>query len=152
MATPRSDVRVAAWELLLRVQVGLVVILDDELQQAAGLPLRWYDLLLELNRAPSRQLRMSELGERVVLSRTRVSRVVEELEHVGLVRREQDDEDRRSWFAVLTDEGRRRFRRAAPHYVHGIEKHFGQHLADAEASTMRDALQRVLAAAGGTMP
>ena len=95
---------------------------------------------------------MSELGERVELSRTRVSRVVEELEHVGLVRREQDDEDRRSWFAVLTDEGRRRFRRAAPHYVHGIEKHFGQHLADAEASTMRDALQRVLAAAGGTMP
>ena len=54
-------------------------------RRSCRLTLAWYDVLLELNSAPDRRLRMSDLGERVVLSRTRVSRVVDELERAGLV-------------------------------------------------------------------
>src|SRR5918994_6126227 len=97
-----------AWAAVLRVHARLVPRLDREMQAATGLPLAWYDVLLELHSAGDR-LRMSELGERVVLSRTRVSRIVDELERDGLVVREANPEDGRSSHALLTDEGRRRF-------------------------------------------
>jgi len=132
-----------AWGALLHVHAALVPALDRELQRAADLPLAWYDLLLELNAAPQRRLRMSELGQRVVLSRTRVSRLVDELAGAGLVRREAHPTDRRSAFAVLTEDGRRRFRAAAPVYLRGIEKHFTAHLDAGEVRTLAAALWRV---------
>src|SRR3954464_13862180 len=107
---PPVDQGVRAWGALLHVHAALVPVLDRELQRSVGLPLAWYDLLLELNAAPQRQLRMTELGRRVVLSRTRVSRLVDELAAAGLIRRQAHPTDRRSAFAVLTDEGRKRLR------------------------------------------
>ena len=91
-----------AWGGVLQVYARLVPIIDAELQVAAGISLTWYDLLLELNAATDRRLTMSELGERVVLSRSRVSRVVDELDAAGLVQREPHPQDRRSAYAVLT--------------------------------------------------
>lgn len=67
---------------------------------------------------------MTELGERVVLSRTRVSRIVDELVAAGLVCRQDNPDDRRSSFALLTDAGLARYRQAAPHYLRAIEQHF----------------------------
>ena len=96
--------------------------LDRELQAAHRLPLAWYDVLLELNSGPDRRLRMSELGERVTLSRTRVSRLVDEMSVAGLVRREANPDDRRSAYAVLTTKGRNVFRQAAPTYLGGIDR------------------------------
>src|SRR4051794_35957418 len=94
-----------AWGALLRVHAALVPILDRELQAAHRLSLAWYDVLLELNSAPDRRLRMSELGERVTLSRTRVSRLVDELTAAGLVARQANPDDRRSAFAAMTAAG-----------------------------------------------
>lgn len=133
-----------AWEALLRTYAALVPRLDRELQTTVGMPLTWYDVLLELYDTPDRRLRMSDLGERVVLSRTRVSRLVEEMSSVGLVRRDTNPDDRRSAYAVLTAEGLRRFRRAAPVYVRGIGRHFGGRLTMGELRTARDVLDRVL--------
>jgi DNA-binding MarR family transcriptional regulator len=140
-----EDERLAAWAALLRVHAAVVPRLERELA-TAGLPLSWYDVLLELNSAPDRRLRMTELGARVVLSRERVSRVVDELERAGLVRRERNPDDGRSLLAVVTDTGRERLRAAAPTYLAGIERHFGAHLRAAEARTVAAALSRVLAA------
>ena len=70
------------------------------------MPIGQYDVLLELNAAPGRRLRMQQLSDRVVLSRSRVSRVVDEMERAGLVRREPDPDDRRAAFAVITEDGR----------------------------------------------
>ena len=137
----------AAWAALLRVHAALVPVLERELAAAHRLPLSWYDVLLELNAAPRRRLRMSELGARVVLSRERVSRVVDELVRAGLVLREPNPDDRRSVFAVLTPAGRERLRAAAPDYLAGIERHFADHLTDEEAGVVTRALERVLAAA-----
>ncbi len=137
--------RVAPWAALLRVHAAVLPKLERALA-AQQMPLAWYDVLLELNAAPDRRLRMSELGARVVLSRERVSRVVDELERAGLVRRERNPDDRRSLFAVLTPEGRARLRAAAPVYLEGIERHYTSHLADEEIRVISVALQRVLEA------
>ena len=115
-----------AWGALLRVHAALVPMLDRELQAAHRLPLAWYDVLLELNSAPDRRLRMSELGERVTLSRTRVSRLVDELTAAGLV--DTRGKPRRSTVGLRSADraaAGRCFRQAAPTYLGGIREHFG---------------------------
>jgi DNA-binding MarR family transcriptional regulator len=144
---PAPTDRTSAWAALPRVHAALVPALERELAVAHQLALSWYDVLIELNSAPQRRLRMSELAARVVLSRERVSRVVDELARAGLVVRERKPDDKRSVFAVLTPAGRDRLRAAAPNYLSGIERHFTDHLSDAEAQTITAALRRVLAAA-----
>jgi DNA-binding MarR family transcriptional regulator len=120
--------------------------LDAELQTAHNLPLTWYDVLLELNAAHNRQLTMSELGRVAVVSRTRVSRVVDELVRSGLVERIANPADRRSAFARITLAGRARLRAAAPTYLAGIDRHFTSHLTEREAATVASALEKVLRA------
>ena len=136
----------AAWSALLRVHAALVPTLDAELQKTHNLPLTWYDVLLELNAAPERQLTMSQLGAVAVVSRTRVSRVVDELVRSGLVERVANPADRRSAFARITPAGRARLRAAAPTYLAGIDRHFTSHLTEREAATVASALEKVLRA------
>jgi DNA-binding MarR family transcriptional regulator len=140
-----DDERVGAWAALLRAHAAVVPKLERRLAEH-GMPLSWYDVLLVLNSAPGRRLRMSELGARAVLSRERVSRVVTELERAGLVVREANPDDGRSWFAAVTPSGRSRLRAAAPVYLAGIQEHVGRHLSDAEARAVTRALGRVVAA------
>jgi DNA-binding MarR family transcriptional regulator len=144
----RDDEGVAAWGALLRCHANLVGRLEQELQRARGLSLAWYDVLLVLNSAPDRRLRMTELGDRVVVSRTRVSRIVDEMVAAGLVTREPDPGDRRCWYAAITREGRSTLKRAAPVYLRGIEAHFSRHLSVEEKRVMRQGLERVLERSG----
>lgn len=136
----------AAWAALLRVHAALVPVLDQELQAAHKLPITWYDVLLELNAATGRQLTMSQLGAVAVVSRSRVSRVVDELVRAGLVERVPNPEDGRSAFARITAAGRTRLRAAAPTYLAGIERHFTSLLTAKEAETVAAALEKVLRA------
>ena len=145
MSDERTRLAVGAWAALLQVHAALVPRLDRALQQAAGLPLSWYDVLLELAAAPGRRLTMSELAQRVVLSRTRVSRIVDELAAAGLVSREDNPDDGRSAFAALTADGLARYRAAAPHYIAGIEREFAGGLTDGELASAGTALRKVLA-------
>jgi DNA-binding MarR family transcriptional regulator len=141
---------VRAWALLLRTHAALVPVLSRDLEAAGHLPLRHYDVLLELNAAPDRKLRMQELGNRVVLSRSQASRVVDELAVTGLACREPDPSDRRGAYAVLTDAGRNALRAAAPVYLAGIAEHFTDHLTRDEVSALQQGLTRVLAALDGS--
>lgn len=143
-----DPVGVRAWAALLRVHAAVVPTLDQELKRAAGLPLAWYDVLLELAHAPNHRLLMTELGDRTVLSRTRVSRVVDELADAGYVERAAHETDRRATYAVLTAAGRRRQRSAAPVYLAAISAHFAQHLRADELRAVSAALERVLEAEG----
>jgi DNA-binding MarR family transcriptional regulator len=142
------DNAVNAWASLLKVHATLVPELDRELQQRHQLPLTWYDVLLELNAAPERRLTMGELGQRATVSRTRVSRVVDELSRAGLVTREPHPADKRSAYAVLTQAGRNRLRQAAPTYLAAIRRRFTAHLTTEENTDLAKALQRVLDANG----
>jgi DNA-binding MarR family transcriptional regulator len=143
MPSSRTQLAADAWGALLKVHASLVPTLDRRMRTSAGIPLGWYDVLLELQGAPERRLTMTQLGERVVLSRTRVSRVVDELEREALVRREPHPDDARSAFAVLTEAGYRRFRRAAPLYLAGIEREFAEGLSERELRQLSAVLGRV---------
>ena len=123
-----EDPVVEAWRGLLVAHSRLVPAVEADLQAAGQVPLSWYDVLLELNAAPGRRLRMSELGQRAVLSRTRVSRVVDELVAAGLAERQPDENDGRSSFAILTARGKNALRRAWPVYREAIHRHLGAHL------------------------
>jgi DNA-binding MarR family transcriptional regulator len=82
-----DDVDVGAWRAVLLAQSRVVRAIERDLDAAGAIPLGWYDVLLELNAAPDRQLRMQDLAMRAVLSRTRVSRIVTELADAGYVER-----------------------------------------------------------------
>lgn len=141
--------RVAPWAALLRVHAAVVPKLARALA-ATGLPISWYDVLLVLNAAPDRRLRMSELGRQAVVSREQVSRVVTELEKAGLVKRQPNPDDKRSSYAAITAAGRKRLRSAAPAYLAAIEQHFSSHLSDDEVRVLARALGKVLAAEEGS--
>jgi DNA-binding MarR family transcriptional regulator len=143
-----DDDKVLAWAAVLRVHAAVVGRLDRELHAARGLSLSWYDVLLSLYRAPSAGLRMQDLSEAVVLSRTRVSRVVDEMTAAGLVERRPNPADGRSALVVLTRRGRTVFRSAAPVYRRGIAEHFTDLLSDDELACVRTALEKVVAAHG----
>lgn len=142
----REQLGLRVWSLFLRTHAAVVRRLERDVEDQTRLPLAWYDVLLELNAAPERRLRMQELGNRVVLSRTRVSRIVEELTRVGLACREPDPADRRGSFAVVTDAGRVALRSAAPVYLRGISEQFTAHATDDELRVLHDAFARVLSA------
>ncbi len=136
---------VSAWSALLRVHATVVPKLGRALSDV-GLPISWYDVLLVLNAAPGRRLRMSELGQQAVLSREQVSRVTTELERAGLVERQPNPDDKRSSFAMITPDGRTRLRAAAPTYLAAIERHYTRHLTKQEIAVVATALTKVLEA------
>jgi len=133
-----------AFAALLQVHAAVVRKLEERLEAHRLVPIAQYDVLLELNAAPGRRLRMQQLSDRVVLSRSRVSRVVDEMEKVGLVRRDPDPDDKRAAFAVITDDGRAALRKAAPVYLQGIEEEFLSHLSAGERKSLERSLRKVL--------
>jgi len=135
---------IAAWRTMLRAQNRALRAIEKELDRVKLIPLSWYDVLLELSAVPDHQLRMQELGSRVVLSRTRVSRIVAELESAGYVERVPDRADGRATLARMTAAGRAARKKAAPTYLAGIEEHFTRHLTRAQQDAISHGLQRVV--------
>jgi DNA-binding MarR family transcriptional regulator len=131
---------------VLRVHARLVPLMDARLRARHGLSLSCYDILLELQAAPDGRLTMSDLGSRVVLSRTRASRVVDDLTSSGLVARETNPDDKRSAFATITPAGRAAFRAAAPTYLRLIEKHVALDLSADELIQVAELLERIASA------
>ena len=140
----REDEGIQAWSAFLRAHAVTVRRIEADLAERARLSLGWYDVLLELNAAPGRRLRMQELGERAVLSRSRVSRLVDELVDAGLVTRQANPDDRRSSYAVVSEEGRRVLRRAAPVYLSAVRDHFVSALTPEQLAIVRSAMDTLL--------
>jgi DNA-binding MarR family transcriptional regulator len=137
----------SVWPLFLTTHAVLVERIENRLAQA-GLPqLGWYEVLWGLERAPHQRLRMSELAQKVVMSRSNLTRLVDRLEDAGLVERERSEEDRRGAYAVLTESGQAVRRSMWPVYAQGIKDLFENRLADEEAVAMGVTLRRLLAAA-----
>lgn len=137
--------RFAAWRTFLAAHGAVLRKLEQELADETGLSLGWYEVLLHLQRAPERRLRMHELAERVLLTPSGLTRMVDRMVEAGLVRREQCPSDRRVSYAALTDRGRRRLQKTSPVHVRGVEEHFADHLTDREAEVLQRALGKVLA-------
>ena len=137
-----SDQQLEAWRAFIRAQSELLKTLNEELESGQGLPLTFFDVLAQLSFAGGR-LRMSELADAVLISRSGVTRLVDRMERAGLVRREACPEDRRSMYAALTPKGKRALAQARPVHLRGVAQHFGRHISEDEAKTLAAALGRM---------
>lgn len=117
-----------AWRAFLDAQASILRRLEAELVAQEGMTLAEYDVLFQLSIAADRRLRMTELSERVRLSRSGLTRLVDRLVGAGLVTRGHCESDRRGTFALLTPAGIHRVRRARPVHLGGVRKHFVERL------------------------
>ncbi len=131
-----SSEELAAWRGLLRVHAALTKALDAELVRVHGLPLSSYEVLLFLADSPAGELRMSELADGVLLSRSGLTRLVDRMEREGLLRRRRCEEDQRGWYAAITDEGRELFDRARRTHLDGVRERFLSRLSSGEQRTL----------------
>ena len=131
-----SERELAAWRGLLETHSELIAKLDHELEHAHGLPLTSYEVLINLVDADDGRLRMGELADRLLLSRSGITRLVDRLERQGLVERERCEDDGRGFNAVLTDKGRKKIGAARPAHHDGVRRHFLSRLEPAELDAL----------------
>jgi DNA-binding MarR family transcriptional regulator len=139
-----TGTELGAWRGMLRVHAALVRELDAELYAAHELPLSSYDVLIYLQAAPGKRLRMAELADSVLLSRSGVTRLVDRLERDGLIVRDTCTSDGRGCFAVLTEEGEEVLARARPTHLEGVRERFLKHFTEDELKQMARFWERVM--------
>ena len=140
-----NERELAAWRGMLRVHSRMVAVLDAELDREHGLPLSSYEVLLQLAEAPAHELRMGELADRLLLSRSGLTRMVDRLCREGLLERASCEDDRRGSYARLTKKGVRRFERARPTHLRGVREHYLSQLDEAEQEALGEAFERLIA-------
>ena len=139
-----TELELGAWRTLLRAHDQVVRRLEVELIAEHDLPLASYDVLLQLAESEGRRLRMTELADRVLLSRSGLSRLVDRLERDGLVERQSCPNDARGTHTVLTDTGLLRLRTAAPVHLRGISEYVTSKLSAEELATLTALLGRLI--------
>jgi DNA-binding MarR family transcriptional regulator len=138
------DPRLETWRTFLVAHAQVRRQLERELQAEQALGLGEYEVLLLLVRSDGRRLRMRELADRLGLSRSGVTRLIDRLERDALVARASCDTDRRGAWAILTDAGYERLRRASPTHLRGVGEHFLDRIPPDELDALRRTLDRVL--------
>ena len=137
-----SPERLRAWRLFFESATALTDLLDTELERDAGIPMRWYDVLVQLEETPE-GIPMNALADRILYSKSGFTRVVDRMEEAGLVRRARPEHDRRSILVVPTDKGTELMKHARGYHRDGIERHFSQHLSERDIKALTHALEKV---------
>lgn len=143
---PLSEQHLVAWRTFLKAHATIIDLIERDLVAAKRPPLSTYDVLIELYEAPEHRLRMYELAERVVLSRSGLTRLVDRLEIEGLLTRDRCGTDRRGAYAVITEQGIKALQQTWPIYAKGIAEYFARWLTLEEAQILESALGRILQA------
>jgi DNA-binding MarR family transcriptional regulator len=134
---------VQAFTQLLQAHAGLTRELSAELSTEHGLTINDYEVLLRLARAPERRMRRVDLAGEVLLSPSGITRMLDRLEAAGLVARGACATDARVSYAVLTDGGLAKLRKASRDHVAGIDRALGNQLSDEELRTLVELLRRL---------
>lgn len=140
---PVPAAKLAAWRAFLTAHARVVDVLSRELRDREGLPLTWYDVLVQLSEADGHRLRMQELADRVLLSKSGLTRLIDRMEREGYVERSPCEDDRRGTWATMTTAGFDRIRSTAPTHLGGVREHFADVIDDVEAAQLTAALERV---------
>jgi DNA-binding MarR family transcriptional regulator len=141
--SPR-DPRLKAWRTFLYAHAQVRRQLERELQVEQRMGLGEYEVLLTLAYSDGRRMRMSDLADRLALSRSGATRLIDRLEADELVERVSCETDRRGQWAHLTPAGLDRLRSASPTHLRGIGEHFLDRIPAAELQALRATLNRVL--------
>lgn len=132
-----------AWKAFLDAQARVLRHLEADLVEADGMTLAEFDVLIQLRLASDSQLRMSDLAERVRLTPSGITRLVDRLARTGLVKRGSCASDRRGTWAILTAAGRERIDRVMPIHLRGVRKYFAQRMSATQMRQLADALEGV---------
>lgn len=143
MVKKLTNSKIDGWISLLRTRQYLLDQVEADLKQAGLPPLAWYDVLLELKRAPDGRLRLNEIGARMLLEKSNLSRLVDRLEKEELLAREACDTDKRGAYAAITPAGRALQKRMWPVYAESIETHFASRLTQQDAETLLGLLHKL---------
>jgi DNA-binding MarR family transcriptional regulator len=143
-----TNFQLTTWTELLRAHDLLADRLDAAVRAAGDLSLAEFELLLRLEKAGG-QMRMGEVAESLILSKSGATRLVAKLESLGLVRREIPSDNRRSTLALLTEEGAARLGSAAPVFEATLASAFVAPLSNEEMERLSATLQKLIAASGG---
>ncbi|WNM36201.1 MarR family transcriptional regulator [Streptomyces sp. Li-HN-5-11] len=138
-----------AWRAYIAAALLLEDAIDRQLQQEAGMPHMYYSILSTLSESPEHRLRMTDLAERLKITRSRLTYAVTRLEKDGLLRREECQWDKRGSIAVLTDEGMAVLERAAPGHVETVRVHLFDHLAPHQVAQLEEIFTGVARALQG---
>ena len=137
-----SRTQLAQWRVFLETAYALIDILDAELQAERGISLRWYDALVHLEEAGD-GLRMNDLANRILFSKSGLTRVIDRMEEAGLVRRERPADDRRVVKVYIAPAGLEALQAARSVHRRGIQEHFVQHLNERQLTTLAHTLEHV---------
>jgi len=138
-----SEQGLDAWIALIRGHSSLVRALNGQLVSEHGLTLSDYEVLLHLSRAPDRRLRRTDLAERVLLTPSGITRLLDGLERCGQVERAECSSDRRVVYAVLTDTGLEKLREAKETHLEGVRTQFADRFDDDELEALAELLNRL---------
>jgi DNA-binding MarR family transcriptional regulator len=139
----RAPVVPQAWVSFLRAHAAVTRALNAELVAAHGLTLNDYEVLLRLAHAPDRRLRRVDLVERVLLTASGITRLLEGLERAGFVRKARCASDGRVVYAELTEKGYEKLRASSDTHIDGIDRVFAGRLTDEERRALADLLVRL---------
>jgi DNA-binding MarR family transcriptional regulator len=145
--SPKSELsarELAAWRGMLEAHSRVISSLDAELERDHGIQLTAYEVLMHLGAAPGEKLRMGELAQRLLLSRSGITRLVDRLEGQGLVARRRCDDDGRGFNAVLTPAGREQLDACRADHLDGVRRHFTSKLEPGDMDALAAAWERLL--------
>ncbi|HEY8169033.1 MAG TPA: MarR family winged helix-turn-helix transcriptional regulator [Candidatus Limnocylindrales bacterium] len=140
----RVDPRLVPWVVFLRAHAAVSRALEAELEAEQAMSLADYEALIQLAHADGRRLRMSELADRMILTRSGISRLVDRLEHEHYVQRVACSTDARGAYAMLTDAGYARLQAATPTHLRGVESHFLSAIPSADRAAFVRVLNDIL--------
>ena len=144
MTTALTAGELQAWRIFLRAHAQVTRSLEAELVAEHDLPLPSYDVLVQLSESPDRRLRMTELADRVLLSRSGLTRLVDRLAREGLVERQSCPSDARGTLAALTETGLQRLRDAWPTHLRGVAEHVTDKLTADEVTQLTSLLAKLV--------
>lgn len=126
------------WRAYMTASVEFSAYVDRQLRRDSGMPMAYYEIMVRLSEAPGRCLRMSELADASLFSRSRLSHAVAALEKNGWVHRRPADADRRGWICALTPAGFESLSAAAPGHVTAVREHLFDVLTPEQLDTLRE--------------
>jgi DNA-binding MarR family transcriptional regulator len=144
MKTAPSQQTETAWILLIRAQQVLLGQVEAALKAAGMPPLSWYDVLLELSRNPDTGLRQYEIGERVLLNKHNLSRLIDRLESDGLVKRQACDVDGRGNIVKITRKGAQLKQEMWPVYAQAIQELIAEPLTATQVRSLAEIMNVLL--------
>ncbi len=141
LSSPSTE-QLHCWRLYIESSLALIDVLDTELQATAGIPQRWYDVLIHLEESPN-GIPMTELADQILYSKSGFTRVIDRMEEAGLVSRVRPPNDRRSILVTITATGTKKMEQARLHHRDGINRHFSKHLTDTDTKALTRALEKI---------